>query len=124
MTTLDALTWIAVPVVAAMIAGVGAHFAGRRAYRRGFRYGFMRGRGGRIRRGEARTHPHIYLSTGCLHGEHDYCRAGIRGDGGPKRPARCKFCDARCICVCHAVEDPVDDVDDAESAQLVPQAAP
>lgn len=44
--------------------------------------------------------PHVYLSTACLHGEHDYCNAMI-GYAGEKRPARCKFCDATCICECH-----------------------
>lgn len=43
---------------------------------------------------------HAYLSTGCLHGEHDYCKA-MTGHAGAKRPARCKFCDARCVCPCH-----------------------
>lgn len=44
--------------------------------------------------------PHVYLSTGCLHGEHDYCQSmtGIQGD---KRGGRCKFCDALCTCPCH-----------------------
>jgi hypothetical protein len=43
---------------------------------------------------------HVYLSTGCLHGEHDYCR-GMVLFGGVKRPAQCKFCEAPCICECH-----------------------
>jgi hypothetical protein len=45
---------------------------------------------------------HRYLSTGCLHGEHDYCAGKTRQDGGEKVPAKCKFCDARCVCGCHA----------------------
>lgn len=48
----------------------------------------------------APTAPHRYLSTGCLHGEHDYCR-GMTGMQGAKRPGQCKFCDARCVCPCH-----------------------
>ncbi len=44
------------------------------------------------------TDVHTYLSTGCRHGEHDYCRST---HGGRKRPASCKFCDAPCICPCH-----------------------
>jgi hypothetical protein len=44
--------------------------------------------------------PHVYLSTGCLHGHHDYCHA-MTGQQGEKRPGRCKFCEARCICPCH-----------------------
>lgn len=43
---------------------------------------------------------HVYLSTGCLHGEHAYCQS-MTGQQGEKRPGRCKFCDARCTCVCH-----------------------
>lgn len=44
--------------------------------------------------------PHIYLSTGCLHGDHDYCKA-MTGANGTKRPAQCKSCGAHCICRCH-----------------------
>jgi hypothetical protein len=44
---------------------------------------------------------HEYLSTGCWHGEHDYCKS-MTGYGGSKRPGRCKFCDARCRCECHS----------------------
>lgn len=43
---------------------------------------------------------HQYLSTGCLHGEHDYCKA-MEGRAGAKRPAQCKFCAAPCVCPCH-----------------------
>jgi hypothetical protein len=43
---------------------------------------------------------HIYLSTGCLHGNHDYCQASTGAVGG-KRPAECKFDRAGCICRCH-----------------------
>jgi hypothetical protein len=45
------------------------------------------------------TH-HQYLSTGCLHGEHDYCQSNT-GLGGAKTPAQCKFCASPCICGCH-----------------------
>lgn len=41
-----------------------------------------------------------YLSTACFHGHHDYC-AAMTGYQGEKRPAKCKFCDAWCICTCH-----------------------
>lgn len=44
---------------------------------------------------------HRYLSTACLHGEHDYCKAMV-GQAGEKRPGRCKFCNA--LCVCHVCE--------------------
>jgi hypothetical protein len=44
--------------------------------------------------------PHWYLSTGCLHGDHAYCQRDT-GQAGAKRPARCKFCGARCRCLCH-----------------------
>ncbi len=43
---------------------------------------------------------HVYLSTGCLHGNHSYCQGGD-GFCGPKTPAICKFCAAPCICPCH-----------------------
>lgn len=46
------------------------------------------------------TDPHVYLSTACRHERHDYCTAMV-GLQGAKRPARCKFCDARCVCPCH-----------------------
>jgi hypothetical protein len=44
---------------------------------------------------------HDYLSTGCLHGRHGYCSARS-GHVGPKEPATCKFCPAKCRCTCHA----------------------
>ncbi|MHB9756477.1 hypothetical protein ACYBSK_19040 [Streptomyces sp. BYX5S] len=43
---------------------------------------------------------HEYLSTGCLHNQHHYCQS-MTGYQGEKRPGRCKFCDARCVCSCH-----------------------
>lgn len=43
---------------------------------------------------------HIYLSTGCLHGNHKYCQ-GKEGLVSPKTPAVCKFCGSPCICPCH-----------------------
>lgn len=43
---------------------------------------------------------HEYLSTGCLHGQHDYC-SNVDGIAGLKKPARCKFCAAPCQCPCH-----------------------
>jgi hypothetical protein len=46
------------------------------------------------------ANPHVYLSTGCLHGHHRYCQSMV-GAQGDKRPGQCKFCDARCICPCH-----------------------
>lgn len=53
-----------------------------------------------------------YLSTACLHETladdpdeatrlHSYCAGTTRWDGGNKSPARCKFCDARCVCPRH-----------------------
>lgn len=47
------------------------------------------------------TGDHVYLSTGCRHDEHDYCRSDA-GTGGTKIPAQCKFCAAACICPCHS----------------------
>lgn len=52
---------------------------------------------------------HVYLSTGCLHGDtvlpdgrtgHQYCQSHT-GHSGEKQPAQCKFCGAPCICHCH-----------------------
>jgi len=43
---------------------------------------------------------HKYLSTSCFHGQHEYCKAK-HGLAGPKKPAECKFCGSRCICLCH-----------------------
>jgi hypothetical protein len=43
---------------------------------------------------------HRYLSTGCLHHDHNYCQ-GKTGQAGTKAPARCKFCSAPCQCRCH-----------------------
>ena len=43
---------------------------------------------------------HVYMSTGCLHGDHDYCQ-NKDGRAGPKKPGQCKHCAARCICSCH-----------------------
>lgn len=43
---------------------------------------------------------HVYLSTGCLHGEHTYCQ-GRTGQAGAKKPAECKWCAAKCRCSCH-----------------------
>lgn len=43
---------------------------------------------------------HVYLSTGCLHGNHTYCQ-NPTGQSGSKRPSECKFCAAPCTCECH-----------------------
>lgn len=48
--------------------------------------------------------PHVYLSTGCLHGEHAYCQ-GKTGQADAKVPAKCKFCDAHCVCDCHTTTE-------------------
>jgi hypothetical protein len=53
---------------------------------------------------------HEYLSTSCLHHQHDYCQS-VTGSNGTtewvKTPSSCKFCDAPCICQCHREEDRV-----------------
>lgn len=49
----------------------------------------------------AEPEPHVYLSTGCLHGDHAYCQ-NMTGLNGAKRPGECKFCQASCRCGCHA----------------------
>lgn len=48
---------------------------------------------------------HVYLSTGCLHGDHDYCKS-MTGLNGAKRPGECKKCAAKCICGCHGGPNP------------------
>lgn len=46
--------------------------------------------------------PHVYLSTGCLHGDHDYCQTEARRyDGTTKIAGTCKFCGEPCVCPCH-----------------------
>lgn len=41
---------------------------------------------------------HFYLSTSCLHGDHEHCRSAVNVDGDPKRPGTCKHCGAVCRC--------------------------
>ena len=48
---------------------------------------------------------HVYLSTGCLHDDHDYCKS-MTGLNGAKRPGSCKHCATPCICACHTAPDP------------------
>lgn len=48
----------------------------------------------------AESGEHVYLSTGCLHGDHAYCQAKA-GAVGAKTSATCKFCAAPCVCTCH-----------------------
>jgi hypothetical protein len=43
---------------------------------------------------------HVYLSTSCHHGDHEYCQSNT-GLCGQKAPGVCKFCAAQCICDCH-----------------------
>lgn len=45
------------------------------------------------------TGRHVYLSTGCIAGRHDYCMSMV-GIQGEKKPAKSKFSDAECICWC------------------------
>lgn len=49
---------------------------------------------------QAVTGRHVYLSTGCLTGEHGYC-ASMTGVQGAKRGGLAKFTNAQCICSCH-----------------------
>jgi hypothetical protein len=49
---------------------------------------------------------HAYLSTACLHLQHDYCSAKQRPDGTTKIPSSCKFCGTPCICACHQSANP------------------
>jgi hypothetical protein len=53
----------------------------------------------------AATGTHVYLSTGCLHGDHGYCQ-GMTGLAGAKRPGECKHCGTKCICNCHTTPAP------------------
>jgi len=55
--------------------------------------------------GQATAGAHVYLSTGCLHGDHDYCKS-MTGLNGAKRPGECKKCAAKCICGCHGEPNP------------------
>jgi len=57
---------------------------------------------------------HVYLSTGCLHGDHvlpdsrtghQYCQSET-GQAGTKTPGSCKFCAAPCQCACHTEQPP------------------
>lgn len=43
---------------------------------------------------------HVYLSTSCLHDDHEYCQSNT-GLCGAKNPSQCKFCGTPCICSCH-----------------------
>lgn len=47
---------------------------------------------------------HVYLSTGCFHGDHDYCKS-MTGLNGAKRPGECKHCGAACRCGCHGAAE-------------------
>jgi hypothetical protein len=53
---------------------------------------------------EAQQGPHVYLSTGCRHGDHAYCQS-MTGLNGAKRPGECKHCGAHCVCGCHQHAD-------------------
>lgn len=57
--------------------------------------------------------PHIYLSTSCFHGDHNYCKreTGLLGN---KIPGVCKFCKAPCICRCHRATDDSDNDDNVD----------
>jgi hypothetical protein len=47
---------------------------------------------------------HVYLSTSCMHERHDYCASPVGSNGETswiKVAGACKFCPARCICMCH-----------------------
>lgn len=64
----------------------------------------------------AEPEPHVYLSTGCLHGDHAYCQS-MTGLNGAKRPASCKKCGAKCICPCHQAEEPTAHNDGPSTAE-------
>lgn len=45
---------------------------------------------------------HVYLSTACLHENHEHCQCGTNLQGDQKTPGTCKWCAAPCICPCHS----------------------
>lgn len=48
-----------------------------------------------------KPHPptiHDYISTSCLHGDHEHCRSAVNAAGGEKTPGTCKHCKAVCRC--------------------------
>lgn len=47
---------------------------------------------------------HVYWSTACLHGRHEYCACDVGLTGDEKAPHTCKWCPAQCICPCHVEE--------------------
>lgn len=53
--------------------------------------------------GEPEDIGHVYLSTACLHGRHEYCARDV-GLTGTKTPQTCKWCPAQCVCPCHSDE--------------------
>ncbi|MEV8474874.1 hypothetical protein [Streptomyces sp. NPDC051173] len=57
-----------------------------------------------VQDGEMAAGRHVYLSTGCLHGDHGYCKSNT-GSNGAKIPAVCKFCGTFCTCECHQEGD-------------------
>lgn len=59
---------------------------------------------------------HVYLSIGCLHGNHEYCQEAVKADGSTKAPAECKFCSAGCICDCHGEERREEQADEVDLA--------
>lgn len=65
---------------------------------------------------------HIYLSTGCWHGDHAYCQA-MTGLNGAKRPASCKKRGARCICLCHQQAAPPVHIGGQANAEDCPACA-
>jgi hypothetical protein len=44
---------------------------------------------------------HAYLSTACLHENHEHCQCKTNLEGEEKIPGTCKWCAAPCICPCH-----------------------
>lgn len=60
--------------------------------------------------GEPAAGTHVYQSTSCVHGEHEYCKSATGSASGgetwAKVPSSCKFCGASCRCGCHRGEVP------------------
>jgi hypothetical protein len=51
---------------------------------------------------------HLYLSTGCLHGDGEHCRSDRALSGDPKQANACKFCPAQCVAERQRPVDPDD----------------
>lgn len=63
------------------------------------------------------TSAHVYFSTSCYHDNHSYCK-NESGAMGTKVPGKCKFCDAKCRCWCHAGPERPSELREDEQMEL------